>query len=158
MFFGILMVSILCVEHDQHLNNQLTKTLLNAGYDVLSAHDGIEALYYLTKTKPELILCAADIPKLNGYALLEYLRKHCPECATLPFIFLLNKASAKNVIQCKKIGADDYLQKPANPELLLALVKSNLQRTERYQSHYASLSQLIQNRDYCLELLGPIFD
>ncbi|MGO2133276.1 MAG: response regulator [Halomonas sp.] len=127
---------ILVVEDEAALARDIVEELEEAGYRTLAAADGRQALALLVDATPDLVLCDISMPGLNGYALLETFRKQRPELATTPFIFLTALSEPSDVIEGKLLGADDYLVKPVDYDLMLATVGAHLRQVERIRRRH----------------------
>ncbi|CDP52684.1 DNA-binding response regulator [Devosia sp. DBB001] len=122
---------ILVVEDEQRLRANVVEELIEAGYAVLDAEDGIEALERLDTATPDLILCDITMPRMGGYELLRALRKRGGHVANIPFVFLTALSDRVAVIEGRGAGADDYLTKPVDFDLMLITIKSRLDQVER---------------------------
>jgi len=121
--------SILVVEDDKALLNGVNDLLEMAGYKVMKAGDGVEALNLL-KTggdRPDLIVSDIFMPNMDGYELLTAVRSH-PEWISIPFIFLTAKGEKKDIRDGKLRGVDDYLVKPFDYEDLIVSIERGLNR------------------------------
>lgn len=125
---------ILCVEDEETLRSDIAEELEEAGYKVLAASGGKEALDLICLTRPDLILCDISMPGLNGYRVLEAVQEKGPDFADIPFVFLSALGDPREVVEGKRRGADDYLVKPINYDLLLATVHARLRQIERIRS------------------------
>lgn len=122
---------ILCVEDEAQLRRDLADELVEAGYDVIEAGNGEEALAMLARTRPDLVLCDISMPGLNGYDVLAARQDTAADHAEIPFVFLSALADPRQVVEGKRLGADDYLVKPIDYDLLLATVDARLRQIER---------------------------
>ena len=125
---------ILCVEDEAQLRRDICDELVEAGYRVVEAGDGKQALEKLAQTRPDLILCDISMPILSGYDLLMEMQHNWPDTADIPFVFLSALADPKHVVDGKRLGADDYLVKPIDYDLLLATVEARLRQVGRIRS------------------------
>lgn len=125
--------TILCVEDEDDLRIDIAEELAAAGYDVLQAANGTEALALLERYRPDLVLCDITMPGLGGYDVLKAMREQ-GDLADVPFIFLTALAERNDVLVGKQAGADDYLVKPIDYEILLATVSARLSQVERVKS------------------------
>lgn len=125
---------ILCVEDEDRLRRDIADELAEADYEVIEAGDGREALASLQKTAPDLILCDISMPGLNGYDVLKAVQAMGSEYAEIPFVFLSALADPRQVADGKRLGADDYLVKPIDYDLLLATVEARLRQIARIRS------------------------
>ena len=128
---NVTMTTILCVEDEIELREDLAEELRFANYIVVEAGNGKEGLAAIKEHSPDLVLCDLNMPEMNGHELLQKLRNDHKATANMPFIFLTALASRTDVIKGKELGADDYLTKPVDIELLLATVESRLRQVER---------------------------
>lgn len=125
------MSKILCIEDEEALRQDILEELSDAGYKVFEAENGAEGLKAIVAHDPDLVLCDVTMPIMDGHTLLTELRDNYPEHADLPFVFLTALAEREDVIAGKKLGADDYLTKPIDFEMLLATVESRLSQIDR---------------------------
>lgn len=127
---------ILVVEDEEALRYDIVEELQEAGYRAVAAADGFRALERLEESTPDLLLCDISMPGLDGYELLRILRQQRPELATTPFVFLTALAEPREVIEGKLLGADDYLVKPVDYDLMLATIAARLRQVERIRSQH----------------------
>lgn len=128
---GNVMDRILVVDDEAQLVEALCEVLSDGGYDVVSAGNGEEALQKLSSFKPSLILSDISMPRINGLGLLERVRNDFPHLVDVPFLFLTAFASKEHEIEARNAGADGYIAKPVDFELLLATLQSRLRQVER---------------------------
>ncbi|GAB2208796.1 hypothetical protein ROS1_56130 [Roseibium sp. ROS1] len=124
-------LTVLCVEDQCHLRQDIIDELSAAGYDAVGAADGREALDVLEMIRPHLILCDISMPRLDGYGLLETVRGRHTHLADVPFVFLTALNQRDEIIHGKRAGADDYLVKPIDYDLLLATIEARLRQVSR---------------------------
>lgn len=129
---------ILCVEDEADLREILVEEMRDAGYQVHEASDGEEALVSLQQTRPDLIMCDIAMPRMGGYQLLQYIRINHPELADVPFIFLSAQDQIEQIVSGKHAGADDYLVKPVNFDLMLATIDTRLRQVRRLRTQLNS--------------------
>ncbi|MGD8623515.1 MAG: response regulator transcription factor [Anaerolineae bacterium] len=122
--------SILVVEDQPAMLENLRISLELSGYRVLTAQDGLEALQVLEAQPVDLILADVAMPRMNGYQLYERLSES-PRWAAIPFIFVTARALDSDVRYGKELGVDDYLTKPIQLPDLLASVQGKLRRARR---------------------------
>ena len=125
---------ILCIEDEAQLRRDIRDELVEVGYDVVEADNGEQALEKLAQTCPDLVLCDISMPGLNGYGVLKALQERGPDYAEIPFVFLSALADPRHIVDGKRLGADDYLVKPIDYDLLLATVEARLRQIERIRS------------------------
>jgi DNA-binding response OmpR family regulator len=103
----------------------LLENFLSKDYDVIAIHNGEDALVWLEGNLPDLIISDIQMRKMDGYEFLTKVRQRGFTRHT-PFVMLSARSESKERIKCYKLGAQDYLTKPFNPEELEELVKKNL--------------------------------
>ncbi len=119
--------SILVVDDQTDHLNAVEMLLVGFGYRVVLCTSGSQALHQLETEPIDLILADVAMPQMNGYQLLEAVRRQA-QWATVPFIFITGRALDSDIRYGKALGADDYLTKPIQPEDLLAVVEGKLRR------------------------------
>ncbi len=117
--------SILVVEDDKGLQKYLKELLLDNGFAVQLAGDGIAALDYLQKTQPDLVVLDLGLPNMSGETVCLEIRKKYKE---LPVIILTARDSIQDIVQGLNLGADDYITKPFVADEFLARIKARLRR------------------------------
>lgn len=115
--------SILVVEDDKGLQKYLKELLLDNGYAVQIASDGIQALDQLQKSLPEVVVLDLGLPNMSGEAVCAEIRKKYQD---LPVIILTAKDSISDIVQGLNLGADDYITKPFVADEFLARIKARL--------------------------------
>ncbi|MDH3580126.1 MAG: response regulator [Hyphomicrobiales bacterium] len=140
------MAKLLCIEDDAELLEIITEELADAGHTVLQAADGCVGLEMILKHNPDLVISDISMPGMNGYVLLKTLRNNHPDFAEMPFIFLSALADRDHVIDGLDLGADDYLTKPIDYEMLAVRVDSRLRQSDRMRKKKeADISKLVQS-------------
>src|SRR5215218_4940318 len=122
------MTKILVVDDEANVQRLLQYTLKQAGYTVAVAADGQEALKLWQSESPGLILLDVSLPKLDGYAVAERIRKAEAGKHHIPIIMLTSEKEVEQKVRGLRAGADDYLVKPFHQAELLARMKSLLAR------------------------------
>ena len=103
---------VLVIEDDLILRKAITVALKDAGFNVVEAVDGVEALLKVETVKPDIILLDLLLPKKTGWRVLEEIRNHKNESIKkLPIIVLTAVGEEKSLKECLKQGVDDYLIK-----------------------------------------------
>jgi two-component system, sensor histidine kinase and response regulator len=125
------MSKILVIEDEPMVRSNLVELLEAEQFVAYSAIDGFDGIRVAQEQLPDLILCDVMMPELDGYDVLQMLRKD-PETATIPFIFLTAKAALKEVRQGMNLGADDYLTKPFGRNDLLQAISTRLSKRDAY--------------------------
>jgi DNA-binding response OmpR family regulator len=111
---------ILIVDDEERIINFLKANLKASGYDVLVATNGAEALEQFRTHEADLVVLDVIMPKMSGIEVLKELRTF----SAVPVIILSAKGSDRDRIEGLKLGADDFLAKPFNPEELLARIEA----------------------------------
>lgn len=115
---------VLVVDDEQNVTRLVKKTLENAGYIVIVANDGNSALVMMAETEPDLVLLDIRMPGLNGYQVLERIR----ESSVVPVLMLTAVRETTALANSLEIGADDYIEKPFLPRVLIARIQAVLRR------------------------------
>lgn len=115
---------ILIIDDEKSIRLLLVN-FLSKSYTVESKSDGIEALEWLEGNLPDLIICDLQMPNMDGYTFVEKVRQRGFTKHT-PIIMLSGVESSKERIKCYRLGAQDFLAKPFNPEELAELIGKNL--------------------------------
>ena len=121
------MTKILVVEDEHSLRKDIMEMLSFEGYTLLGAENGRVGIQEARKHLPDLIICDIMMPELNGYDVLEELRRD-PQTAAIPFIFLTARTDKIDRRHGMEQGADDYLTKPFNVSDLLKTISARLKR------------------------------
>lgn len=136
---------ILYIEDEPDLLEDVAEELEEAGYAVELAMNGDRALQLLSTIRPDLILCDITMPGMSGYEFLQQLRQTRPDLADIPFVFLTAQTDPQQVIDGKRAGADDYLIKPVDFDLMLATIQARITQVARIRQHHAAEVQGMQN-------------
>jgi Response regulator containing CheY-like receiver, AAA-type ATPase, and DNA-binding domains len=115
---------ILVVDDEQSIC-LILENFLSEQYEIVSQNDALQALEWLEGNLPDLIICDIQMPGLDGYQFLEKVRQRGYTKHT-PIIMLSGSEGSKERIKCYKLGAQDFLMKPFNPEELEEIIKKNL--------------------------------
>lgn len=138
-----MMSKILIVDDDKAIRNLISVYLENEGIQTQKAEDAIEALKMLEKKEFDLIILDLMMPKMNGIQACLKIREE----RNLPIIMLSAKSEDMDKIQGLASGADDYLSKPFNPLELIARVKSQLRRYNKYNTDSSINKSMIEIGD-----------
>ncbi|MBM7568734.1 response regulator transcription factor [Paenibacillus sacheonensis] len=125
--------TILIVDDEKEILKLMEIYLKNEGYKLLKASDGLEALELLAKNEVDLIVLDVMMPRLDGIEACMRIREE----RDMPIIMLSAKSQDIDKIAGLSIGADDYVTKPFNPLELIARVKSQLRRYNRFDKRTA---------------------
>lgn len=113
---------ILAVDDERHIVRLVEVNLQRAGYEVVTAFDGREALEKVKSEHPDLVVLDVMMPYMDGFEVLKNLKAD-PATAEIPVIMLTAKAQDADVFRGWQSGVDCYLTKPFNPMELLTFVK-----------------------------------
>lgn len=136
---------ILCAEDEPQLRRDIVDELTAAGYRVIEARDGAELLTRLEQVTPDLLLCDIMMPGIDGYEVLARFRRDFAHLAHVPLIFLSALSMTEAVIRGKRAGADDYLTKPINYELMLSTIEARLRQSRQSRASICTLAGLGQH-------------
>lgn len=141
-------IKVYIVEDDDVILNALKKFLQNWSYEVHVADDFSSVYEKFEKVNPDLVLLDVSLPFFNGYYWCEQIRKS----SNVPIIFISSADENLNKIMAMNMGADDYITKPFDLELLLAKIKAILRRTFEYSESTNNISykDVIIDRDRML--------
>ncbi len=121
------MLNILVVDDDKNTRLFLKAVLEGAGYGVLTAADGVDALEVMDKEHIDLIVLDIMMPRMNGYEFTETLRKNN---INLPILMLSAKQLPADKHKGFIVGTDDYITKPIDDEEMLLRIKALLRRAK----------------------------
>ncbi len=116
---------ILVVDDEASIRRILETRLKMAGYSVVTAEDGEEAVELFNKTNPDIVILDVMMPKMDGYGVTREIRR----VSDIPIIILTALGDVSERITGLELGADDYVIKPFSPKELEARVKAVLRRT-----------------------------
>ena len=119
-------IKILCIEDDRETAALIAEELLDRGYAVILAHDGREGLAAILRTMPDLVLSDISMPAMSGFELLESLIALAPRFAKMPFVFLTALTDRDNELKGRQLGADDYVTKPIDFDVLATIITARL--------------------------------
>ena len=122
--------TILVADDEKDLLRALQIYLDNAGYEVLTAENGRQALDLLTAHQVDLVLMDIMMPEMDGYEATVEIRKN-PRWRKLPIIAVTAKAMKDDQERCLQAGANDYLAKPIDLDRLFSLIRVWLPKMER---------------------------
>jgi two-component system chemotaxis response regulator CheY len=121
--------TILVVDDELSIR-MLLENFLSDGYTVIARENGFEALTWLQEgNHADLLLVDIDMPMLNGYEFTESIRK-INGMMYVPVIMLSAKQKSSDRIRSYSAGADDYIQKPFNPEELMVRIQAVFRRNK----------------------------
>jgi DNA-binding response OmpR family regulator/DNA-binding CsgD family transcriptional regulator len=128
--------TILIIEDNKSLREEVLEALKFEGYDVLQADSGKQGVKSAITHHPDLILCDIMMPEMDGYEVLAKLRQH-EQAKLIPFIFITALADRTNIRTGMEMGADDYITKPFSIKELTNAINVRLEKYYNIQIGYA---------------------
>lgn len=122
---------ILCIEDDRETAALIVEELTERGFDVTLAYDGGEGFAAIFRTMPDLVLCDINMRVMFGFEVLEHLTKIAPRFNNMPFIFLTALTDRRNELKGRQLGADDYVTKPIDFDILVSIINARLAHVAR---------------------------
>jgi two-component system chemotaxis response regulator CheY len=113
--------TILAVDDSVSMRQMVGDTLQRAGYEVVQAADGVEALEYARTASVDLVLTDVNMPRMDGIQLVQELRG-LANYRFVPVLVLTTESSQERKMQGKRAGATGWIVKPFNPQQLLATI------------------------------------
>lgn len=120
-------VRLLVADDDEDIRAYLEIALSLAGYDVVLARDGVEALELAVASPPDLVMLDIMMPRMDGLEVLRRLREDV-RTSHLPVLLVTARVQRDDTLEGLAAGADDYVRKPFDPEVLLARIEASLRR------------------------------
>ena len=153
------MTRVLCVDDVPDNLTLLQADLEDEGYEVETAADGFEALEKLKNSDYDAVILDWMMPKLSGIETLKKIRDVYTQ-TELPVIMATALSEAANIVEALETGANDYVTKPIEIEILIARLKVHLQvrelTTELRQAANIDFLTKLPNRRYFLDLISPL--
>jgi len=118
-------MKVLLAEDDRDFGNILSQYVTINGFDVSLARDGKEAWELFSREKPDICVLDIMMPEMDGFTLGEKIKEAQPD---MPLLFLTAKSLKEDIVRGLKIGADDYITKPFDPEVLILKINNILKR------------------------------
>ena len=118
-------IKVLLIEDDRSISNFITATMDREGYKIMHALNGREGLSLSTSFCPNVILLDLGLPDMDGLEVLQKLRSW----SDVPVIIISARTKEQEKVSALDLGADDYIEKPVDPQILAAKIRAVLQRT-----------------------------
>ena len=118
---------ILVVDDEKDFRNLIGEELASAGYRVITAADGGEALEKLRNSAPDLVVLDINMPVKNGFEVCREIRND-PIYGKTPVVFLTVRSEKDSILRGMDIGSDEYITKPFRPKELVLRVKNILEK------------------------------
>ncbi len=157
-----LMPRILVVDDEPRMCDSLKILLADRGYDIKTSNSGEEAITHVTNHPFDLVLLDVVMPGMDGYQVMDYLKRHHPE---LLIIMMTGNASVDSAVGALRRGAYDYLSKPFSHEGLLKRVENALEQkrsklekeiiSKKLELSEARYRYLVQNSPDIIFILSP---
>ncbi len=120
------MKKIILIVDDDRLTLATAQKLLDGAYKVVAVNSAKQAYKYLERHIPNLILLDINMPEIGGFEVMDTLHKDARLCK-IPVIFLTADRSAETEIECFRVGANDYISKPFEPNVMLSRIRSTIE-------------------------------
>ncbi len=120
------MKKIILIVDDDRLTLATAQKLLDGEYKVVAVNSAKQAYKYLERHTPDLILLDINMPEIGGFEVMETLQKDV-RLKKIPIIFLTADRSAETEIECFRVGANDYISKPFEPNIMLSRTRSTIE-------------------------------
>jgi DNA-binding response OmpR family regulator len=117
---------ILCIEDDYQAAALIKEELSERDFDVILARDGHDGFVSILKSTPDLVLCALSLPVMSGFEILERLNALAQRLGHVPFVFLTGLSDREQELRARRLGADDYVTKPIDFDILDMIIKARL--------------------------------
>lgn len=122
--------TVLIVDDEPDIVELLAYNLKKEGFHVLTAHNGRDAVQTAIEHLPDAIILDIMMPEMDGFEACLMLRAN-PQTASIPVLFLTAKSGEIDEILGLELGADDYIQKPISPRLLITRIKAQIRRSSQ---------------------------
>jgi DNA-binding NtrC family response regulator len=123
-------ITVLLVDDSATARSQLFNFLKEMGHQPLVAEDGAKALKILKNITPELVICDLVMPGMDGLELLEHCRGLYPD---IPFLIITAHASLETAVEALRAGAQDYITRPVNIDILSLRIQNAISRRRLHQ-------------------------
>jgi DNA-binding response OmpR family regulator len=117
---------ILCIEDDRETAGLIAEELGERGFEIVIAHEGHEGFIAILKGVPDLVLCDVGLPQMSGFEVLARLNELAPRLEKVPFVFLTALSSRDDELRGRHLGADDYVTKPIDFDILESIIRARL--------------------------------
>lgn len=117
---------VLCIEDDREAATLIAEELSDRGYVVVHARDGRDGFAAILREQPDLVLSDISMPVMTGFELLERLVALAPRFSRIPFVFLTALSDRDNELKGRRLGADDYVTKPIDFDVLETIIQARL--------------------------------
>ena len=122
---------VLCIDDDRDTAGLIAEELVDRGFKVSMAYDGEQGFQAILAKQPDIVLADISMPVLSGFDLLERLTAIAPRFSSMPFLYLTALSDRANELKGRQLGADDYITKPVDFDILIAIITARLARVAR---------------------------
>jgi CheY-like chemotaxis protein len=136
--------NIIVIEDEEELRQNICKMLNILSINTIEAADGEDGLKKIIENEVDLIISDIKMPKMDGYSLLEAVKKN-PDKSMIPFIFLTSNIDRDQIRKGMNIGADDYITKPFNIKELASSIKTRFEKSGKFDEFYTNKFNAIIN-------------
>ena len=119
---------LLCIDDEQRILDLLIEELSDQGFTVRGLTNSSKAIDEILSFNPNLVLCDILMPAPSGFELLEQIRSRSDKISAIPFVFLSALNDRIDVLKGRRLGADDFVTKPIDFEILTEIIKARLNR------------------------------
>jgi DNA-binding NarL/FixJ family response regulator len=117
---------ILCIDDDRETAGLVAEELVDRGFQVTVMHFGHAGLAAILRDEPDLVLADICMPGFSGFELLERLLGLTPQFSHIPFVFLTALTDRDTELRARQLGADDYVTKPIDFDILVTIIEARL--------------------------------
>jgi len=135
-------MKVLLAEDDRDFGNILSQYISISGFEVTLGRDGMEAWELFNREKFDICVLDVMMPEMDGFTLGEKIKQARPD---IPVIFLTAKSLKEDIVRGLKIGADDYITKPFDPEVLILRINNILKRAYSSANDEFRISDTVLN-------------
>jgi DNA-binding response OmpR family regulator len=122
---------VLCIDDDRETAGLVAEELVDRGFRVSLAFDGEQGFQAILHDQPDIALVDVTMPVLSGFDLLQRLAGMAPRFDSMPFLYLTALSDRTNELKGRLLGADDYITKPVDFDILTAIITTRLNRVTR---------------------------
>lgn len=139
---------LLIIDDDTDMKTIMRLWLERGGYNVITAHDGLQGLRLFHETRPAMVILDVNMPVMDGWTTAERLR----EISDVPLVMLTARSHLDDRMRGFRLGVDDYVTKPFVPEELLARIAAILRRVLATEQQLAAASTTIHRESLHIDL------
>lgn len=133
---------VLIVDDEPDILEIISYNLIKEGYEILTAKNGIDALEKMPSFKPDLVILDIMMPKMNGVEVCKIVRSK-PEYTDTLIIFLTALSDEASQIKGLETGADDYVNKPISPKVLVSRVNAIFRRIHKEEGKAVKIGNMV---------------